>query len=211
MRAELRFANGPFVWLGWLAFLSLFDAGFWNLIESKANGRLTVHGPVLPMALGWIALLTSGYGMAFLEPKDPVRLRWLSEQMDAGRIGRAFLALDAWMLSYSVAVAAGLLLAALLLAQGSLLGLSVIAMVGFFTRDIAIFVLMRMLAGGKGDFAAVAVLAGLYLLLPMILHGSPATALFLPVADGPMLSVLSGWIQGIAAAGLAAHRVLRPR
>jgi len=211
MRAELRFANGPFVWLGWLVFISLFDAGFWNLIESKVGERLAVHGAVLPMALAWIALLTSGYGMAFLEPKDPVRLRWLGEQVHAGRIGRAFLALDAWMLSYGVAVAFGLVLAALLLMQGSALGLSVIAMVGFFTRDIAIFVAMRMLAGGKGDFAAVAVLAALYLLLPMILHGSPATALFLPLTDGPLLSVLSGWIQGVAAAGLAAHRVLRPR
>lgn len=212
MRSELRFANGPFVWLGWLAFTSLFDAGFWNLIESRAGERLTVHGAVLPLGLAWVALLASGYGMAFLEPKDPVRLRWLVEQVQAGRVARAFLALDSWMLSYGAAFAVGLMLAVLLVLQGSALGLAAIAMLGFFTRDIAIFVLMRMVAGGKGDFAAVAVMAALYLLVPLILRGSPATVLFVPsLESGAVLSLLSGWIQGLGLAALAAHRVLRSR
>ncbi len=42
--------------------------------------------------------------MVFLEPKDPVRLRWLDgPDPGAGRYAKAFLALDAWMLSYAAA------------------------------------------------------------------------------------------------------------
>ena len=49
----------------------------------------------IPLALAGLSLLASAYGMAFLEPKDPVRLRWLGEQIRAGRLYSAFLALDA--------------------------------------------------------------------------------------------------------------------
>ena len=105
--------------------------------------------------------MASAYGMAFLEPKDPVRLRWLGEQVRAGRFYAAFLALDCWMLSYAATVAVGLVLAVVWAATLNI-ALAVLAMLGFLTRDIGIFLLARFQAGAKGDFAALAILAALY-------------------------------------------------
>ncbi|MEY4708604.1 MAG: hypothetical protein RJB58_2327 [Pseudomonadota bacterium] len=129
--------------------------------------------------------------MVFLEPKDPVRLRWLGEQIRAGRFYKAFLALDAWMLSYAATMLVGLVLAGLMTIDRSSLGgmpmsdlaLPTLAMLGFLTRDVAIFVLMRGLAGAKGDFAALALLALLYLVLPTGLHraGMDLQFLLLPL------------------------------
>src|SRR6185312_2426383 len=100
------------------------------------------------------------YSMAFLEPKDPVRFRWLGEQIRQGRIHHAFLALDCWMLSYAATLMAGLVLMAIWATNG-LSALLVLAVLGFLTRDVAIFVMMQGRAGGKGDFAALGILGAL--------------------------------------------------
>jgi hypothetical protein len=215
MRAELRFANGPFVWLAYLAYLCLYGAGFDTWLQTGRLAMLANAGPALHLAPVFILLLGSAYGMVFLEPKDPVRLHWLGEQIQARRFIKAFMALDAWMLSYGAAVLAGVLLAMVLAMNGTAIGetrlsslaLPVLAMLGFLTRDVAVFVLMRSMAGGKGDFAALAVLAALYLLVPMILEGlnlRGLTFLFLPMTA---LSLLSGWTQGIGAALWAIHAI----
>lgn len=225
MRAELRFANGPFVWLAYLAYLCIYDAGFESWIAARApllmpaGAGTGLHDAVLRLALAAFALIVSAYGMVFLEPKDPVRLRWLGEQAGSGHFTKAFLALDAWMLSYAATIIAGLLLAALLAMDGSAVGavrlssltLPVLAMLGFLTRDVAIFVLMRGIAGGKGDFAALAVLGALYLLLPMILNGLQLRGLdflFLPSFAG-VLGVVVAWGQGVIVAFWAARRIAR--
>jgi hypothetical protein len=212
MRAELRFANGPWVWLAWLLYLCVYDAGFAPEIE----GRLAVLSAMPPasvkLALAGLALLGSAYGMAFLEPKDPVRLRWLAEQAQAGNLFTAFLALDAWMLSYGATFVVGLLLAAMWVAGNPALALAVLAMLGFLTRDIAIFVLMRGLAGARGDFGALAVLGALYLLAPVILSGLGFRALdflFLPTPQAADLALLAGWVQGIGAAIWAVRSIRR--
>jgi hypothetical protein len=105
------------------------------------------------------------------------------------------------MLSYIAALVVGLALAALWAVSGSGLSLSVLAMLGFLTRDVAIFVLMRGLAGGKGDFAALAILGALYLLLPMIVRGlglSNLDPLFIPaVRNHAALGALAAWAQGV--------------
>jgi len=225
MRAELRFANGPFVWLAYLAYLCIYDAGFESWIAARAplpmpaGASPALHDAVLRLALAGFALMVSVYGMVFLEPKDPVRLRWLGEQACGGQFAKAFLSLDAWMLSYAATLIAGLLLAALLALDGSTIGavrlsslaLPVLAMLGFLTRDVAIFVLMRGLAGGKGDFAALAMLGALYLLLPMILNGLQLRGLdflFLPSFAG-VLGVVVAWGQGVIVAFWAARRIAR--
>jgi hypothetical protein len=223
MRAELRFANGPFVWLAWLLYLGLYQAGFESLLVHLplADNLLTSHGAVTRLSLAGGAMLISTYGMAFLEPKDPVRLRWLGEQIRAGHIAKAFLALDAWMLSYIVTLGLGLALAGLLIDDGTVIGathlsslaLPIVTILGFLTRDVAIFVLMRGFAPGKGDFAALAILAALYLLLPLILAGTAlkvlAVLLVPGVTDLAALGALSAWTQGIAAALWAASRIAR--
>jgi hypothetical protein len=87
-------------------------------------------------------------------------------------------------------------------------------MMGFLTRDVGIFLLMRGFARGRGDFAALAVLGALYLLLPAILHGvglNGAQFLFLPSLHGPaLLAILAAWLQG-AAVAVWALRGARPK
>lgn len=213
MRAELRFANGPFVWLAYLVYLAIYSAGFESSIPQVV---LLYIGGLSPAAvrlgLAGFALLSSAYGMTFLEPKEPVRLRWLGEQIRAGRIAEAFLALDTWMLSTIAAMVVGLLLALLLISGGAVnYALAVLAMLGFLTRDVAIFVMARALAGNKGDFAALAALGVLYLLMPMVLRGLGLQGLqflFVPaVTDAAVLSVLAAWAQGLVALWLAAHSI----
>lgn len=209
MRAELRFANGPFVWLAYLAYLGIYSAGFESSIPQVV---LLYIGGLSPAAvrlgLASFALLSSAYGMTFLEPKDPVRLRWLGEQVRAGRLARAFLALDTWMLSTAAALVAGLLLALVLASGGAMTyALAALAMMGFLVRDVAIFVMARALAGNKGDFAALAALGVLYLLMPMVLRGLGLPGLqflFVPaVTDAAVLSVPAAWAQGFVVAALA--------
>jgi hypothetical protein len=221
MRAELRFANGPFVWLAYLAYLCVYDAGFESWIAARipslelTGANPALHDAALRLALAGLALMVSAYGMVFLEPKDPVRLRWLGEQLRAGHLRKAFLALDAWMLSYGATLIVGLLLAMMLALDDTTVGmmrlsslsLPVLALLGFVTRDMAIFVLMRSVAGAKGDFAALALLGALYLLLPLIVQGlglSSFRFLFVPVLDNrAAFGVLAAWAQGTFAVALA--------
>ena len=172
-------------------------------------------GHVTPrLMLAVLALGASAYSMVFLEPKDLVRLRWLADQFRAGRYAKAFLALDAWMLSYAATILCGLALAGLMTMDRSSLGsvsfaglsLPVLAMLGFLTRDVAIFVLMRVLAGSKGDFAALACLGALYLVLPAIAHrsGLGFAFLVLPViGSAAVWSALLAWTQAAIAIWLA--------
>jgi hypothetical protein len=209
MRAELRFANGPYVWLAYLAYSAVYAAGFESAIASRLQMMADLHPQAVPLALAGLTLLGSTYSMVFLEPKDPVRLRWLGEQLRAGHWAKAFVALDCWMLSYAATLAVGLVLAVLW--ATSPLSPVVLAMLGFLTRDVAIFVLMRGFAGGKGDFAALAILGALYLLLPMILNGLGLRGLdflFLPTVSG-VAGAVAAWAQGIVCALWALRRALR--
>ena len=206
MRAELRFANGPYVWLAYLFYGAVYSAGFESWIGHQV--ALPAEATASKLALAGMTLLASVYSMVFLEPKDPVRLRWLGEQLRAGHLYRAFLALDCWMLSYATTLVVGLILA-LSWAAGPL-SLIVLAILGLLTRDVAIFVLLGGKAGGRGEFAALAILGALYLLLPMILAGLGMRGLdflFLPTPNA--LAVIAAWGQGVVVAILAMRRIAR--
>jgi hypothetical protein len=216
MRAELRFANGPYVWLIYLAFIAIYYAGFESVLAARAPAlhlagtEVAWQASTIRLTLAGMALLMSAYSMVFLEPKDPVRMRWLGEQVRAGNFYRAFLSLDAWMLSYGATLVVGLVLAVTAAVTGaSGLILSVLAVLGFLTRDVAIFVLMRGRAGAKGDFAALAIIGALYLLVPMILNGVGAPALaacFLPATGSPVVPIVA-WAQGVGVAIWAARTI----
>jgi hypothetical protein len=226
MRAELRFTNGPFVWLAWLAYMALYQAGFETLLGGlAATDKYSAVDPAGHLAvkfgLAGSALLMSTYSMAFLEPKDPVRLRWLGEQVRAGRLYKAFLALDAWMLSLGATLLVGLVLAGWLAASHGTIGgtplpglvFPVLALLGLLVRDVALFVLMRTIAGGKGDFAALAMLGALYLLVPIILHGvglDGAAIFFVPLKSTSAIGMLAAWAQGLGVAWWA-FRSMRKR
>jgi len=68
---------------------------------------------------------------------------------------------------------------------------------------------MRGRAGGKGDFAALAILGALYLLLPTVLTGLGLPGLgFLFLPHG-IMGVIAGWGEGVAIAWLALTRIAR--
>lgn len=218
MRIELRFANGPFVWLAFLAFLALYDAGFdiWF-----GFGDLAAHAAIVRFAIADLALAGSAYGMAFLEPKDPVHFRWLIAEARSGRIGNAFMALDCWMLSLGATILCAIVLMLVLghdprpiMGQpASSLILPVLAALGFFTRDIALFLFFRTWSRERGDFMAIAALAILYAVLPEIpgvLH--PGTRAFLlPQTELPLLGVCVAWGEAIILWAWTTNRMEKPK
>jgi hypothetical protein len=204
MRSELRFANGPYVWLAYLAYVAIYSAGFESVIGPRLQERVQAPADSIPLLLAELTVMASAYSMAFLEPKDPVRLRWLSEQIRAGRFYSAFLAMDSWMLSYGASLLLGLILAARW-AMVPEAALTMLAMLGFMTRDICIFLLGRMFAGPKGDFAALGILAALYLLLPTLLWQAHVSLLLLPSGHDAALTLVAAWAQGLGMCLWVAH------
>jgi hypothetical protein len=102
------------------------------------------------------------------------------------------------MLSYAATLLVGFVLAALW-AGTPQVALAVLAMLGFLTRDICIFLLGRFLAGPKGDFAALAILAALYLILPTVFWRANLGFLLLPATQNAgALPVVAAWIQAVA-------------
>ena len=206
MRAELRFANGPYVWLAYLVYSAIYAAGFESWIGRSIPTGQDLHSVSGKLALAGISLLASTYGMAFLEPKDPVRLRWLGEQLRNQHLYPTFMALDCWMLSYAATILVGLGLAAISSASAAL---PVLAVLGFMTRDVAIFALMQGRAGGRGDFAALGILGAIYLLVPTLLAGLGLRALNFLVQPINGLSVAAAWTEGAILAYLALRRIAR--
>lgn len=218
MRVELRFENGPFVWLAWLLFLALYTAGFETWLESRSLREvgsafaIPSHAGLYRLLIAAVALAASAYGMVLIEVKDPVRLRWLAERLRQGRLVAAFLRLDAWMLSYAAALLTGLVLAACLFAGRSTdlapQGWTVLASLGFFSRDMALFLVMRSWSRQRGDLGAVALLAALYVLAPILAGDTPLAQLFRPdwMAPGPLSAILA-WAEAVAVAVLAARRL----
>lgn len=210
MRLELKMRNGPFVWLGFLAFMALYVAGFDAWIAPVLGGGSPV-APRLALAGSTLALIT--YVMVLLEPKDRVLYRWLGGEFVQGHIGRVAWNLQAWMMSYSTALAVALALIGWLARQDqSGAGAVVGAAMGFLTRDVALFVLLQSLPGQRrGDFAALVTLFALYVLAPAIAHGldlERALVLFYPQASDPVwLSPAVAWAQAVTVFGVAVLRL----
>jgi len=215
MRLELRSVNGPFIWLAFLAFLGLYEAGFESWFANAGGNSIGLHAAALRLAIADLAFAFSAYGMAFLEPKDPVHFRWLTGEARSGRIGRAFLALDCWMLSFGVTLLCTLVLALALWRDPqpiageppAALVLPLLAALGFFTRDIALFVLGRTWSRERGDFAALAALAVLYVVLPQI--AGPGRSLLLPQMTAPAISLVAAWMEAGAVWVWAVTRIER--
>ena len=203
----------PIFWLVFLVFIGIYEAGFESWFALDIGGApLASHAASLRLGIADLAFACSAYGMVFLEPKDPVHFRWLIGEARAGRIGRAFFALDAWMLSFGATIFCTLLLVlALWRDPGSVAGqsaaslvLPLLAALGFFARDIALFVLLRTWSRERGDFAALAALAVLYVVLPQI--AGPARSLLLPQMTVPAIALIAAWLE---AAGLWAWTLIR--
>jgi hypothetical protein len=209
MRKELAIRNGPFVWLAFLAFVGLYVAGFDRWLPN--DGPMRGWDPTsLRLALALTTYLILTYVMVLLEPKDRVQLRQLADQFGTGRLARAFLSLPCWMMSYGAALGLSVVLIGWLGHFGDRGAEQAViaASIGFLARDISIFVLSQKIAGSRrGDFAALAILLALYVLLPAIvlgLHLTAAQILFFPRPGVPLWSgPVVAWVEALLAVGLA--------
>ena len=214
MRLELKMRNRPFVWLGFLAFMGLYVAGFDAWLAQSANPPSS-DSVALRLALAATTFAVLSYIMVLLEPKDRVLYRWIGGRVASGRFLQAASALQGWMMSY---FAAALAIAALIwrLATHTPPDIAGIAQVGaalgFLTRDCAIFVLFHTLPGRRrSDFGAIVVLVALYALVPAILGGlgfKSALGFFYPEPTDPVwLGAAVAWAQGLLVAVIALGRL----
>ena len=215
MRLELKLRNGPFVWLGFLVFIGLYVAGFDAWLSSNP-ALVHLDAVARRLLLAGTTFVALGYVTAVLEAKDRVRYRWLGAAFAKFRLGAALGGLQGWMMSY---LAAAIVYAALVAKLGFAFlpqeQAIVAAMLGFFTRDMAIIVLMNMMWRRRGgDFAAIAILILLYAFLPSIfagMHFMTGLALFSPRATDPLwLSPLAAWAEAGLAIALAAGMIALP-
>ncbi len=211
MRLELQMRNGPSVWLAFLVFIGVYAAGFdaW-LPKDKSVEGLDAVSLRLGLAVSVYASLT--YLMVFLEPKDRVHYRWLGSQLSSARLGAFFGGLQAWMMAYvaTLLCGAGLVAWIQLHHADTTHAMEIAAGLGFLTRDVSIFVLMRGVPGRRGDFAALGTLFALYVLAPVIvkgLGGESLSMLFYPQPTQPLwLGPLVAWAEGLTLAVLALSR-----
>jgi hypothetical protein len=210
MRLELKLVNGPWVWLAFLAFAAIYVAGFGQCVQARADA-VTCR-----LALAAIAMAALAYVTVLLEPKSRVLLRWLGGEFAGLRLGAFFGHLQGWMMSYLAAVVltvAMLIHLALAGAAGDVATTG--AILGLFTRDIGLVLLMNLLARGRGgDLIALALFVVLYALLPSIiagLHVEGGVALFLPHRTDPMwLAPALAWIEAVVVWAFAASRIALP-
>ena len=170
MRLELKMRNGPFVWLGFLLFIGLYVAGFDAWLSGwRALAHLDAVARRLLLAGTTFGALA--YLMVFLEPKDRVHYRWLGRAFAKFQFGPALAGLQGWMTAALATLGVGIALLVWLGARRTDQA-TVGAMLGFLSRDMALVVLASMLSRRRGgDFAAIAILFALYILLPAIVRG----------------------------------------
>jgi hypothetical protein len=214
MRLELKMQNGTLVWLGFLVFVGVYVAGFdaW-LASDKSVAGWDAASLRLGLVVTAFAVLT--YVMVVLEPKDRVHYRWLGSQLAAGRVGAAWNGLQAWMMAYAAALLCGAVLLALLhqhQPEDASAPALIAAGLGFLTRDVWIFVLMRALPGRRrSDLAALAVLLALYVFAPAILNGlglkSLLMAFYPQPTEPPLIGPAVAWAEGLTTAVLAIGRI----
>lgn len=221
MRLELMLTNRPFVWLGFVAFVGTYAAGFaWPGVGEE----LKVSAPLMAAAL---ALAGLTYAAVFFEPKDPVTLRRLWGQVRSGDVGAVAVGLNGWMYAY---LATGLLALATMLTfdlpplvewaqtefEAELVDVGrarawFLAAFLFLTRDCLIFLYFNLLPGRRrGDFAALVTLFLLWVVLPSIVGVTQAESLWLVVpwiAASPMLMIAAPLVHAGIAASLVAIRL----
>jgi hypothetical protein len=212
MRVELMMRNGPLIWVGFLAFVGGYIAGFDGVYLARAGVRF--GNAEMRLLQAGVAFAVLGYLMVFLEPKNSVLYRWMAGQFAKGKIGSGLSALQSWTMAYFAVLMCAIALIVFRGAAGDGTGQAQIAaMLGFFTRDLALVMLIGMSARLHGDLFGVVMLAGLYLLLPMILQGvqlSGALVLFEPREIAPVwLSPAIAWSEGVLALVFAAASIKR--
>jgi hypothetical protein len=188
MRTELQMRNGPWGLIGFIGFLALYAAGL------APTAELTGAPLALRTGFGIIAVGGLTYAVIFLEPKDPVHLRWMAQQAAARRYWAIFQRAPSWMLSYGALTGLVILffVAGMDIREDaksmSDIRLAITAGFLFVARDIGIFLFFGLSGKQRGDFAAVVTLFVLYFVTTVITGGALSEtmlALFIPISDAP--------------------------
>ena len=213
MRLELKLRNGPFVWLAFLVFVTLYAAGFDAWISHQLP---LADAAARRLYLAVLVCAVLAYANVLLEPKNRVFFRWLGSELGHARFGATLSRLQCWMMSYAAALVLGLVLTLQLGLSGLAADQAMIgAGLGFMTRDMGLVVLMNVLARRRGgDLLAIAVLILVYALMPSIVGGmqyGTGQALFLPRTTQPLwLSPVLAWLEAVAVWTLAVAKIALP-
>lgn len=204
MRLELQMRNRPLVWPGFLAFLAIFAGGFPFRQDGLSASLLTAG----------LAVALCAYAAAFAEPADRVHLRRFAAAARKGDLAAAGPLAPAALTPLAFSV---LLITAAMVAGGAQAGQlwQGAALTAFVARDLGVIAYFRLgPQPQRGDFGAVVALALLYavggIVGATLAHGAGA-ALFAPLPDAPMASLVSGLVQAGVAWALASRRLSGPR
>ena len=202
VRAELQLRNGPLVWLGFVAFLIVYVAGF------VGDGNAEVQDVRLP---AWRLTIAYGiatffvYVMAFSEAKSPMAFQRLLFYLRSGDRERLLDELPRWLVT--LPLAGGLCAVAIAvgpagLERDLLFGCDARALLAvsflFVLRDLALLLALNFSANPRrADAAALVYLFVLYAVVPGIcevLGLSQVLGLFWPRPDAtlPLALVLPG-------------------
>ncbi len=219
MRAELQFSNQPWSWIAFVIFIQTYAAGFIDHLPQVTDG--TWLASLSTGSIRWClaALLPLLFGYCFLltERKDPVRLARLVALIQLRQQLRAIALMPIWAISFLLtALTALLAVIAVMLAVpnwqvaiGLAAGFSAVLL--FAVRDIALVLWCNLGSHQRrADGAALAYLAVLYGLLPVLIIGLDSTQLMGLVV--PALSFNEPfWLLAAAAWAAAGLALLRRR
>ncbi len=212
MRKELQVPSRPWVWLGFVAFLNLYVAGFVPTTEWTKN--LALDQATLRFGLATAATVLLCYLMVFFEGTSVVDISRLLQRLRTPDRRGAFQEAPRWALTTLAAWLLGIVLLALIAgndsstwsyssaaSSGSVNPYSlVLAGLLFLLRDLAIVLFARFTdKKERANLAALAYLAILYYLLPWLLHVAGLDRLqylFLPDGQSPwLLGILPAMLQ----------------
>jgi len=183
MRTELQLRNGPFVWLGFTAFLILYCAGFINAAEPRELlfDRFFV---------AYVVALLLTYGMAISERKDPVSFKRLIVAYGKKDWKRVLQELPCWATTLlpALVAGAGMFLSAYSIADPvrTAAGLQIFISSSslFLLRDLGLLLFFNFAKNPKrADMIMVLCLGLLYGIIPGILSAlqlDAMTSLFWP-------------------------------
>ncbi len=207
MRLELQTTNAPWAWLMFVVCAGLYAAGF--------DSPLGLSSFQVRLAYAAAAFAACAYVAYFTEPADRVRTRRFGAAIPALDWDRLWWSLPAPLAPAALAVASGMIVAAIQWRTGERASAAFdLALIAFFMRDLGFIAALRFSPRGRGgDFGVLAALALLYLfggLLGHLIGGPPGMALFIPHLGLPALSLSAGLAQAVLFWVFAAWRITLP-
>ena len=210
MRTELQMKNGPFIWLGFACFLSLYFSGFMNVVDARDRTFDRFLTAFLVSAV-------LAYLMALSERKDPVAFRRLFASYGRKEWSRVLQELPCWLITLLPIFAS---ICGMLYAADSFIDpakpvdgvrLVIIASFLFILRDLGLMLFFNLAKEQKrADMVLVLCLCLLYGVVPLILNAiklDAMTALFWPQwGQYAMLGAAAAGAEAALAMALVAMR-----